>query len=514
MGNSRKWRPLLGGILEGDIQILSFKSQSEYDITYVVRSLSTSKSLELKVLSIRWVGTSKKPFVHTEIERWKSDRRFLRTWVKNHQIFVLLRLPDGEDSNTGPSSQEVAKLFSFEGKAIAQSNGTNTKDGSGSRSGESHIAESDASPDKAARSQQAVRLPLAYDPVAFDLPIKEEAPRATIRQILQMAGDKNKRHQRICGKRKPRGKKIISNETFGTADTQQTELLESAQSRDDNRVVMTKQHVDETDEPPRREIPSECEKDTKPLPSWMEALSALWKSQSEEKKLAQLAMQAQSKKEDRYWKTLMNARLYTDSTIYFPNRHHATAARGFEFRLLEVKAKILGESILCKMHCTSLKADPKPSFIALSYAWGSNRMTHTILVNGHEVHVTANLHQALYQLRRQDESVLLWADAICINQQDVQERNHQVSHMTKIYSAAQEVVSWLGEGTEASDRAMELIAVSTNELSKQEPFRLQGDLDDIFSRSYWSRVWVRCLIQAPCVEHMLRPCHGHRLYKN
>jgi hypothetical protein len=414
----------------------------------------------------------------------------------------------------GPSSREAAKSFSFEEKAIAQPNGTNAIDGSGSRSSESHIAESDAFPDKAARPKQAVRLPLAYDPFASDLPIKGEAPPATIRQIVQMAGDKNKRHQRICGKRKSRAKKRIPSETSETADTQQAELLERAQSRDDNRVVMTKQHVDKTNEPPRRKIPSECEKDTIASPSWMEALSALWKSQSEEKKVAQLAMQAQSEKEERYWKTLMNARVYTDSTIYFPDRHHATAAIGFEFRLLEVKAKILGESILCKMHCTSLKAEPKPSFIALSYAWGSNRMTHTILVNGHEIHVTANLHQALYQMRRQDESVLLWADAICINQQDVQERNYQVSHMTKIYSAAQEVVSWLGEGTEASDRAMELIAASTNELSRQEPSRLQGDLDDIFSRSYWSRVWVRCLIQAPCVEHMLKPCHGHRLYKS
>jgi hypothetical protein len=35
-------------------------------------------------------------------------------------------------------------------------------------------------------------------------------------------------------------------------------------------------------------------------------------------------------------------------------------------------------------------------------------------------------------------------DAICIDQQNVKERNHQVQQMSAIYSTATEVIAWLG----------------------------------------------------------------------
>lgn len=38
-----------------------------------------------------------------------------------------------------------------------------------------------------------------------------------------------------------------------------------------------------------------------------------------------------------------------------------------------------------------------------------------------------------------------WADAICINQQDIYERNSQVLLMRHIYEGAEQVLIWLGK---------------------------------------------------------------------
>jgi len=44
--------------------------------------------------------------------------------------------------------------------------------------------------------------------------------------------------------------------------------------------------------------------------------------------------------------------------------------------------------------------------------------------------------------------VYLWADAICVNQEDIPERNSQVRLMREVYSTATEVVARVGEVSE------------------------------------------------------------------
>jgi hypothetical protein len=48
----------------------------------------------------------------------------------------------------------------------------------------------------------------------------------------------------------------------------------------------------------------------------------------------------------------------------------------------------------------------------------------------------------------------LWADAICIDQGNVEERCFQVTLMGEIYSRAERVVLWLGPEAMQSDLAM------------------------------------------------------------
>ena len=69
---------------------------------------------------------------------------------------------------------------------------------------------------------------------------------------------------------------------------------------------------------------------------------------------------------------------------------------------------------------------------------------------------TSNLHAALQRLRLFDSHHLVWADAVCINQADIEERSTQIRLMRSIYSRAHETVDFLGEAGEEAMLAIEL----------------------------------------------------------
>jgi hypothetical protein len=106
-----------------------------------------------------------------------------------------------------------------------------------------------------------------------------------------------------------------------------------------------------------------------------------------------------------------------------------------EIRVLEFVPSWTGE-IRCRLHTVSLKSGPR--FSALSYVWGDQNVTERIIVNGKYIRVTTNLAAALRRFKanwnmvfpRRDEMELrLWADALCINQSLIPERNSQVQFM-------------------------------------------------------------------------------------
>jgi hypothetical protein len=47
----------------------------------------------------------------------------------------------------------------------------------------------------------------------------------------------------------------------------------------------------------------------------------------------------------------------------------------------------------------------------------------------------------------------IWIDQVCIQQEIVEERNHQVSMMAKIYRNAEEVITWLSDKEKSTDVA-------------------------------------------------------------
>ncbi|KAF6810077.1 HET domain-containing protein, partial [Colletotrichum musicola] len=89
---------------------------------------------------------------------------------------------------------------------------------------------------------------------------------------------------------------------------------------------------------------------------------------------------------------------------------------------------------------------PAYNYEALSYVWGKSTEGHKINLDGQKVvPVTDNLHAALRRLRRLDEPRTLWVDSLCINQDNIAERNRQVQMMGRIYKSAASVVVWLGD---------------------------------------------------------------------
>jgi hypothetical protein len=132
-----------------------------------------------------------------------------------------------------------------------------------------------------------------------------------------------------------------------------------------------------------------------------------------------------------------------------------------EIRLLRILPKIVDHApIECEILHTSLN-DPR-NYIAISYAWGDAENTQVIILDGHEFPVTVSLWQALERLRSASYAVIVWADAVCINQQNTEERGMQVRFMARIYNLAFEVMVWLGPEDEDSHLALDLLRQISN----------------------------------------------------
>jgi hypothetical protein len=72
-------------------------------------------------------------------------------------------------------------------------------------------------------------------------------------------------------------------------------------------------------------------------------------------------------------------------------------------------------------------------------------------VDGRSFQCTRNLHAALSGPVLQHHVRIIWVDAICINQTDMTERNHQFAEMRYIYQEAQSVVTFLGDSFDGLD---------------------------------------------------------------
>ncbi|CZR56296.1 uncharacterized protein PAC_06184 [Phialocephala subalpina] len=217
-----------------------------------------------------------------------------------------------------------------------------------------------------------------------------------------------------------------------------------------------------------------------------------------------------------------------DSGIY-----KALDASKREIRILQILPSEQDDAtVQCVLHTVSL--DDNPDYLTLSYVWGNGNIPkEEVIVNGAILPIMPNLVSALRHLRRGQfylrgygsadtpffaiqslsHSLRLWADAICINQNDEQERTSQVQLMGPIYSQTSLAISWLGaDAADELQDGIRLMMLIRNELEcdmsravkwlDKYPLLFQCDkdsahLDRVWSSlraflnlEYWKRKWI------------------------
>jgi len=171
-------------------------------------------------------------------------------------------------------------------------------------------------------------------------------------------------------------------------------------------------------------------------------------------------------------------------------------ARGI--RLLTLLPGTVDDPICCQLENISLEGDQAvPTYEALSYVWGESQDTVPISLGLSLFEVRTNLYDALEHLRSRKKPRKLWIDAICINQDEVSERNHQVQQMAYIYQAAARVLVWLGPNSFESVNAIHsLTKINSPSLSdaREQIIQMKGweweNLLSLLTRPYWKRVWI------------------------
>jgi hypothetical protein len=135
-----------------------------------------------------------------------------------------------------------------------------------------------------------------------------------------------------------------------------------------------------------------------------------------------------------------------------------------------------------RIQCDIRTASVHDEYTCLSYEWGDTENDRYILLDGKEIRTHQNLCNFLSSARQLPQllSQWIWIDALCIDQSNLVERQHQVHQMGQIYAGAQEVISWLGDKKYIADFLRE---VPTGRWTAENMWS--------FSFSpYWGRAWI------------------------
>ena len=168
--------------------------------------------------------------------------------------------------------------------------------------------------------------------------------------------------------------------------------------------------------------------------------------------------------------------------IFAPNQYEheplSQDAKDDEIRLLILHKGNPEDMIQCSFQIFSLSKVVN-RYEALSYYWGTEVDDCEIIIRTvapsnpnlkglrravmrfqlQQFHIRRRLYEALKHLRDrdQDRELYLWVDALCINQEDEAEKTQQVQKMDRIYSAAGNVIIWLGAGNKKCEEGLEFI---------------------------------------------------------
>ncbi|TRX93537.1 hypothetical protein FHL15_005509 [Xylaria flabelliformis] len=217
--------------------------------------------------------------------------------------------------------------------------------------------------------------------------------------------------------------------------------------------------------------------------------------------------------------------------------------------LLE-KRDIIDTDEIPKYNLRDFPCEDRPKYMALSYVWGEETPTRDISINGTIVQVRKTLAQALQSIAHFDPHMYVFADAICINQQDDREKSTMVQHMAQIFSDAWLVYAWLGPAQDSStedllthfsdlgklfwqhvgptesqklgERSLDIDTILTRNINDlfsrfEHPLGKQGafpteEYSSFSARPFWSRIWV--LQEVFLAKRLYYACGSHYIASN
>jgi hypothetical protein len=137
---------------------------------------------------------------------------------------------------------------------------------------------------------------------------------------------------------------------------------------------------------------------------------------------------------------------------------------GDVIRYMVLKAGSNDDPLECTLHTAPMS---EVDFEAVSYVWGSDIRDKQIACDGHTFALTTNLFRVLHRVRQPHASRTIWADLICINQENLEEKSYQVAIMGKIYSCARQVLIHMGGNDNGhSPHVCSLIATICNTIDR------------------------------------------------
>ncbi|KAM0557973.1 hypothetical protein ACHAPJ_005138 [Fusarium lateritium] len=171
-----------------------------------------------------------------------------------------------------------------------------------------------------------------------------------------------------------------------------------------------------------------------------------------------------------------------------------------EIRLLTLSPREPGTPIVGHVHIVSL--DDKPEYEALSYMWGPPEPSYDITINDSStLSIGYNLRKALDDLRLPDKPRVIWNDAICMNQNDNEEKGHHIQLMRTIYASASTVCAWIDHEVDPSEPCFQGLERLDGVQLIDYPAEYWYPLASIFRNPYWRRLWVQQeLILAPEIQ--------------
>ena len=202
------------------------------------------------------------------------------------------------------------------------------------------------------------------------------------------------------------------------------------------------------------------------------------------------------------------ARSSTQTYQYLPLKHER------DIRLLYLLPGSDGAPLSCSLSIVSLSE--LPVYEAISYTWGEPIFSASIeCFSKGQLPITENLSKALFHMRFADRIRVLWVDAICINQQDLVERSHQVTLLRDTFERAENVIVWLGEDAGDASEAFEILRTIYSsssdyiyilDLVNSERGKA---LRKLLGRSWFRRIWI--VQELVCARKATIKCGNHSM---